>query len=94
MLNAHTNTKKRRVSLILLSDNNIETEIYRDCWLGDAKMIASPANFLHGNSPFVFVDIIHPVVEDSTEDPATRKVIAVSLNFHDIQRSITICSSM
>jgi hypothetical protein len=41
-------------------------------------MIAAPANFLHGNSPFLFVDIIHPVIEDPTEDRSTRKGIPVS----------------
>ncbi|CAF1569322.1 unnamed protein product, partial [Didymodactylos carnosus] len=51
-------------------------------------MIAEPAHFIDGNPPFLFVDISHPTIED----PRTRELPSVSLNFHDIQRSVQIGS--
>ncbi|CAF4135988.1 unnamed protein product, partial [Rotaria sp. Silwood1] len=59
-----------------------------DCWRCNAPVIAQPANFIHGNPPFLFVDIIHPTIED----PISKQLTPISLKFHNIQRCVVIGS--
>ncbi|CAF3100169.1 unnamed protein product, partial [Rotaria sp. Silwood2] len=57
-----------------------------DGWLCNEEVVAEPSNFIHGPPPFLFVDILHPTMND----PNSEGIVQVDDNFHDIQQNITI----
>ncbi|CAF1459793.1 unnamed protein product [Adineta steineri] len=67
--------------------NTIEKETG---WLCNGEVITEPSYFVHGPPPFLFVDIVHPTIIDMNSEG----IVQVDLNFHDIQRNITVGSSM
>jgi hypothetical protein len=71
-----------RVSQFLSSINNIHREFYRDGWLCNGEVATESPYFIHGPPPFLFVDVVHPTMND----PASEGIVQVNLNFHDIQR--------
>ncbi|CAF1560760.1 unnamed protein product, partial [Adineta ricciae] len=79
---------KRHVKEITnVETNTIEKE---DVWLCNGEVVTEPSYFIHGPPPFLFVDIVHPTIDY----PNSEGIVQVDLNFHDIQRSITVGSTM
>ncbi|CAF4043759.1 unnamed protein product [Rotaria sp. Silwood2] len=78
--------KRCRIQIINVDSNTME---YTEGWQCNEKVTVQPATFVHGQPPFLFVDTIHPIIED----PKTKRSSEVSLNIHDIPRYLTVGSS-
>ena len=75
---------------MLFSVYNIPRDFHRDGWLCNGEVLTEPSYFVHGPPPFLFVDGVHPTVNDANSEG----IVQVDLNFHDIQRDITVGSAM
>ena len=75
---------------MLFSAYNIPRVFYWDSWLRNGEVLTDPSFFIHGPPPFLFVDVVHPTMNDSNSE----EIVQVDLSFHDIQRGITVGAAM
>ena len=80
---------RKRVSPILILIFDIDEEFNRAGWLCNGEVLSEVSYFIHEPPPFLFVDVIHPIIDDSNSDG----IVQVDLNIHDMQHNISVGSS-
>ena len=61
----------------------------RDVWLCNAEVNIERSHFVYGPPPFLFVDIVHPTIDD----PNSEEGVQVNQTFHNLRDNVTVGSS-